>query len=98
MHTGGNLCLRDDFEDLSIDKDYFKMLLEEVGLERVDHSSGRRASLVPPGSCDNGNEKSGSMKCGYFFTTCGTLFLTWALVYGVCWLLSVSVPMAALEL
>ena len=31
------------------------------------------------------------MKCGYFFTACGTLFLTWALVYGVCWLLSVFV-------
>ena len=51
-----------------------------------------------PGSCDNGNENSGSMKCGYFFTTCGTLFLTWALVYGVWWLLSVSVPTAAVEL
>jgi len=68
------------------------MLLQEAGLERVDYSSGWRQSQVP-GSCDNGNENSGSMKCGYFFTA----FLTWALVYGVCWLLSVSVPMAALE-
>jgi hypothetical protein len=65
MHTGGNLCLRDGFEDLSIDKDYFKMLLQEAGLERVDYSSGSRQSQVP-GSCDNGNENSGSIKCGYF--------------------------------
>jgi len=40
MHTGGDPFLRDDFEDLSIDKDYFKLLLEEVGLERLDCSPG----------------------------------------------------------
>jgi hypothetical protein len=31
MRTVGNVCLRDDFEDLSTVKAYFKMLLREVG-------------------------------------------------------------------